>query len=71
MTGHPINIAFDGIDLTVMGENPEGLRKLPCGEGICRVALMVDGEVGNETLIHQVRIKRGHLLGQEHAFVDN
>ena len=55
----PVAVASDGIDLTVVRQDPEGMSKRPSWEGIRAVALMIDaegslvvgvGEVGKELL---------------------
>ena len=39
--GHPVNIATNSINLTIVGNHPEGMRQVPCWEG-----------VGGETLVN-------------------
>ena len=68
---HPIDIAFDGVDLAVMGQHTERLGQVPSRKGVGRIALVIDREIGDETLIQQIGIKSGYLFGQEHALVDD
>jgi hypothetical protein len=68
---HPVDVALEGVDLAVVGQHAERLGQPPGGEGVGRVALVKDREVGDETLVEQVREEGGELLGQEHALVDH
>ena len=68
---HPVDVAGEGVDLAIVGEHAEGLRQAPRREGVGRVALMVDGEVGDEALVQEVGVEGRQLLGQEHALVDD
>ena len=71
MAGHPVDIAAERVDLAVVGEDAEGLGEVPGGKGVGGIALVIDGEVGNEAVVQKVRIERRQLLGQEHALVDH
>ena len=71
VTIHPVDIAFNRVDLAIVSEHPEGLGQVPGRKGVGRIALVIDREIGDETFIQQIGIKRGHLFGQEHALVDD
>ena len=71
VTGRPIDIACKGVDFAVVGERAEGLRQAPGREGIGGIALVVEGKIGNETLVQKIRVERRKLLGQEHALVND
>ena len=68
---HPVNVAVDRIDLAVMGQNTERLGQGPTGEGIGRIALVVDRKIRRESLVIQIRIKGGQLLSQEQPLIDH
>ena len=67
---HPVDVAVDGVDLAVMGEHAKGLREAPGGEGISRVALVIDREAADEACIQQIRVEFRQRGRQEHALVD-
>ena len=71
MAFHPVHIAFQRIDLAVMGQHPERLGQPPLREGIGGIPLVIDREGALETLVQKIGIKLGHLLGQHHALVDH
>ena len=48
---HPVDVALEGVDLAVVGEHPERLRQMPGREGVGRIALVEDGEAGDEALV--------------------
>ncbi len=68
---HPVDVAFQRVDLAIVGDHAERLRQVPGREGVGRIALVIDREVGDEALVQQVGIERGQLLGEEHALVDD
>ena len=45
MTGHPVLIASNGVDLAIMGKHPKWLCQPPCRKGIGRIALMIDRKI--------------------------
>jgi hypothetical protein len=67
---HPGTIAEQRVDLAVVRKQSEGLGKLPGGEGVGRVALVIDGQRGLVVRIAQVEEERGQLVRREHALVD-
>ena len=68
---HPIHIAMQRIDFTIMRQRPERLRQAPGGEGISGIALMINGEAADETFIQQIRIEFRQRFRQEHALIDD
>ena len=70
MALHPVHIAMQRVDLAIMRYHPEGLRQAPCGEGVGRIALVINRKARNKARIRQVRIELRQILGQEHALVD-
>ena len=71
MAFHPIYVAFQRVDFTVMREHAKRLRQPPLRKSVCGIALMIDGKGAGEALIHQIRIEHRHLFGQHHAFVND
>ena len=67
----PVDVAEHGVDLAVVGERAERLRELPCGEGVGRIALVEDREVGDEARVAQVGVEVVDVLGEEHPLVDH
>ena len=71
MAAHPVDVALQGVDLTIMGQHAEWLGQRPLREGVGGIALVVNRKRTFKALIHQVGIENRHLLGQHHAFVDD
>jgi hypothetical protein len=71
MTAHPVLIATNGIDFTIMRQNAEWLRQFPSWHGVGRIALMIDCKRRHKALIKQVWEKGRYLLGKEHAFIND
>ena len=71
MAFHPVNVALERVDFTVMRQHAERLREPPLREGIGGIPLVIDRERALEPLIHQVRVEHCNLLGEHHAFVDH
>ncbi len=67
---HPVDVAFQRVDLAVVREHPERLGQPPSRERVGRVALVKDREGRDEALVLEVGVEVRELLGQEHAFVD-
>ena len=70
MALHPVEVAAQRVDLTIVSKHPEGLRQFPAREGVCRIALVIDGDRRDEALILQVEEEIVDVLGKEHALVD-
>ena len=71
MGPHPVDVALDRVDLTVMRQHPERLRQPPLREGVGRIALVIDREGRFKTLVHQIGVESRNLLGEHHALVDD
>ena len=70
VAAHPVDVARDRVDLTVMRQHAEGLGQLPGGEGVGGIALMIDRKARHEAGVEQVGIEIRQALGQEHALID-
>ena len=68
---HPVDIAAQGVDLTVVGDVAVGVGPGPAGEGVGGEPGVHHGQAGHEGLLGQVRIEGAELLGVEHALVDH
>ena len=71
MALHPVHVALERVNLTVMGQHAEGLCQPPLREGVGGVALVIDREGADELIVFQVGIEFGNLFGQHHALVDD
>ena len=71
MTGHPVLVATDGVDLAIMRQHAERLRQLPGRHGVGRITLVIDREGRDKARIIQIREKGRHLLGKEHTLIDD
>ncbi len=68
---HPVDVAPQGVDLTVVGQEPERLGQIPGREGIGGKALMHQRQGADHARIAQVGVVAVHLIGQQHALVDH
>ncbi|MDF2578645.1 MAG: hypothetical protein K0S49_224 [Microbacterium sp.] len=66
---HPVAVALDRVDLTVVREHAQGLGERPGGEGVGRVPRVHDCEFGREALVLQVGVERLELQGGDHPLV--
>jgi hypothetical protein len=69
--GHPVDVAAQRVDLTIVRHHPVGVGELPGREGVGGETLMHQGERGGEALVRQVLEIGAQLVGQEHALVDD
>src|SRR5467141_461053 len=67
----PAAVGDDGIDLTVVSDVAERLRKMPGRLRVGRIALVENGKGGGERRIAQVFVELGELPGREQAFIDD
>ena len=67
---HPDAVPLDGVDLAVVGEQPEGLGEGPGGIGVGAEALVEQGEGGRVGGMAQVRIEVGQVHGPHQGLVD-
>ena len=68
---HPVDVAADRIDLSVVAKEPERLRPLPRRLGIRREALVEDAEPNLDGRVAQVGIERSELIGRAQRLVDD
>ena len=68
---HPVDVAAQRVDLAVVGDHPERVRKPPRREGVGREALVDEGERAREARVRQVAVIGADLIGEEHALVDD
>ena len=68
---HPVVVALDGVDLTVVREHAVGMGEFPGREGVGREALMHQSQRGDDTRILQVEEVFADLVGQQQTFVDD
>ncbi len=69
--GHPVDVAAQRIDLAVMRNHAIGMRELPGREGVGREALVHECDGRLEALVGEVLVIGTHLIGEEHALVDD
>ena len=68
---HPVEIALERVDLSVMGQHAEGLCQPPLRERYWSNSAGDKSQSAFETLIHQVGVENRNLFGQHHPFVDD
>ena len=68
--GHPVDVALQGVDFTVMAHEAVGLGPVPTRERIRRKSRMDHGQVGSVVRLPQIGIKRHQLAGREHPLVN-
>ena len=67
---HPVLVAGDGVDLTVVGDPPERVRQRPRGEGVGGEPRVHDAQRAGEPLILQIQVERLELRSGQHALED-
>ena len=55
--GHPVAVAFHGVDLAVVAHHPERLAERPGGEGVGRESLVVEGDRGLEIRVLEIAVE--------------
>ena len=68
---HRVDVAEQRVDLAVVAHEAVGLRAVPGREGVGAEARMHHGQVRLEIRLGQVGEKRRHLVGREHALVND
>ncbi len=68
---HPVLVAADGVDLTIMGKRAERLGQPPLRESVGRIALVEDRHPALEPLILQIGIEYRQRFGEEQPLVDD
>ena len=71
VAAHPAGVAAQGVDLAVVGQHPERLGQPPFGEGVGRIALVEQGDIGLDPRVVEIRIEVRQRLGQHHPLVDD
>ena len=66
---HPVAVAHDGVDLAVVGDEPERVRERPAREGVGREPRVHDRQRRGDALVDQVGEEVVELVGGEHALV--
>ncbi len=67
---HPVPVAPDGVDLSVVGDEAEGVSERPGGEGVGREAGVDEAKACLETGVGQVPEDASQLARGQHPFVD-
>ena len=65
----PAPVAFDGVDLAVVGEHPERVGQRPAWQGVGGEALVEHDRAGGQFAALQVRVEAAELVRQHHALV--
>ena len=68
---HPVVIALDGVDLTVMRHITVGMGQRPLGEGIGGETLVHQAQRRDAASIEQIVEISAHLIGQQQPFVNH
>ncbi len=68
---HPVPVALNSVDFTVVGDGAERLGQRPRREGVGGEARVDDSQLGFETLVREVGVERLQLGRREHALVDD
>ena len=68
---HPVHIAAQRVDLAIVADHAIRVREPPRREGVRREPLMDERKRRRKARIMQVEVIFAHLIGQEHAFVDD
>ena len=68
---HPVVVALDGVDLSIVRHIAVGVSQGPLGEGVGRETLVHETQGGDASRILQVQKVSAHLIGQEQALVDH
>ncbi|GAA3158659.1 hypothetical protein GCM10017687_91020 [Streptomyces echinatus] len=72
LTGaHPVAVALDGVDLTVVRDEAVGVRERPRREGVRGEARVDERDGRGEAAVGEVREEGLQLAGGQHALVDD
>ena len=66
---HPVDVAPQRVDLTVVGAEAEGLGQVPAGQDVGGEAGVDHGEPRDRDRVAEVRVEGGQLVGGEHPLV--
>ena len=67
---HPVAVAHHGVDLAVVGDEPERVGQRPAREGVGGEPRVDHGQRGGDPLVGQVGVEVVELVGGEHPLVD-
>ena len=67
---HPVDVAGHGVDLAVVGEQPQRLRELPAGEGVGGEPRVHDRHRALQLGVAQIGVKARELRRAQHPLVD-
>ncbi len=70
-SSHPGSVTGDGVDLAVVGQHPEGLRKAPVGHRVRRIALVEDRKPALASRVAQVEVEVSQPRAGHQALVDD
>jgi len=68
---HPVHIPAQCVDLAIVDDQTVGMRPIPAWECVRRESRVDDADRRLDPRIGKVRVVLLHLVGSEHAFVDN
>ena len=68
---HPVDVAPQGVDLTVVDDVAVGVRQFPFTQRVGAEAGMDHGECADDAFVVQIMEEIGHLVAGDHAFVDD
>ncbi len=66
---HPVDVAAQSVDFTVMGHEPVGVGAIPGRERIGAEALVDQSQCAGELLVAQIQVELRNLLGQQQPLV--
>ena len=68
---HPVDVAADGVDLAVVGDEAEGMGEVPGGKRVGAVPLVNEGQRACHLRVGEVGVILVDLIGQQQALVDD
>ena len=68
---HPVEVAFHGVDFTVVGQHAVRVGQWPLGECVGGETLVNQCQGRHTTWVFQVKVVLAHLVGQQQALVHN
>ncbi len=70
-SAHPVEVAFHGVDFTVVGQHAIRVGQRPLGEGVGGEALVNQCQCRHAACFFQVEVVLANLVGQQQALVHN
>ena len=68
---HEVDVPPEGVDLSVVSDEPHGMSSLPAGEGVGAEPGVDDAEMGLHVGLGEVQVVLPELAGVELSLVDN